>query len=143
MKSLEFWLISSMLSSGLGGGGGVEPLLLGSGFPAHQAVTIEASRVTRPLTPGAGEGVDGVAGAGLLLKQTPGKGSVGLGLCVGADEGGGGEVSSAGLGVSGAAGREPDPLVSGVILVKIHIVRGMLRTAAAVAVSVGVGPGQG
>ena len=49
MKSLEFWLISSMLSSGLGGGGGVEPLLLGSGFPAHQAVTIEASRVNRAV----------------------------------------------------------------------------------------------
>ena len=43
MKSLEFWLISSMLSSGLGGDGGVEPLLLGSGFPAHQAIITEAS----------------------------------------------------------------------------------------------------
>ena len=45
MKSLEFWLISSMLSSALGGGGGggVEPLLLGSGFPAHQGtITVDS-----------------------------------------------------------------------------------------------------
>ena len=43
LKSLEFWLISSMLSSGLGGGGGVEPLLLGSGFPAHQGtITVDS-----------------------------------------------------------------------------------------------------
>ena len=114
-----------------------------------------AALVTGPLTPGAGEGVEGAARARLLLKQTPGKGSVGLGLCVGADEGGGGgvsrgggggEVSRAGLGVSG----EPDPLVSGVPLVIVHIVRAMLATAVVVVVVVrvgepehGLGPGQG
>ena len=48
MKSLEFWLISSMLSSGLGGGGGVEPLLLGSGFPAQRGITSN-SIVTRAV----------------------------------------------------------------------------------------------